>query len=297
MIIPSKLNKGDTVKIVSTARKVSENEIQFATEWLKRLGFRVKLGKTIGLEHHQFAGTDQQRTKDFQEAIDSPEINAIWCARGGYGTIRIIDLLDFSKFKKNPKWIIGYSDITVLHSHLHNLNIATIHAPMAFDIGDASAEARQSLQNLLSGKSNTYNFKSDPLNKTGNAEGVAIGGNLSVLYSMCGSKSAIDTTGKILFLEDLDEYLYHIDRMFQNLDRNGILKDLAALVIGGMTKMHDNSTPFGYSVYEILLNSTKSNNYPVIFNAPFGHITDNRSVILGKKISLKADINNVTLEQ
>ena len=295
MIIPPPLTKGSTVAITATARKITHSEIQFAIHWLTDLGYKVVLGKTIGMEAHQFAGTDSNRAADFQSLLDNPTVKAIWCARGGYGTVRMVDLVDFSSLTKQPKWIIGYSDITVLHSHIHNLGIASIHAPMPIDIKSASAEAKQSLFKALNGSDYTLKFPSDSDNKKGEAKGQAVGGNLSVLYSLCGSESAIKTKGKILFLEDLDEYYYHMDRMLQNLKRNGVFKNLAGLVIGGMNSMHDNAIPFGYSIKEMILNITDNYSYPVAFNAPLGHIKDNRAVIFGKEISLKSTESSVVI--
>lgn len=291
------LKKGDTIAILSTARKVNLPEIEFGVEWLESLGFKVVLGKTIGAAHHQFAGTDNFRATDLQAMLDDTSVDAIWCARGGYGTVRIIDKLDFTHFRKRPKWIIGYSDITVLHSHLNTLGIPSIHAAMAFDIYKSTALAQLSLQNALTGITNTIHFPSVSENITGTATGEAIGGNLSILYSLCGSPSAIDTTGKILFLEDLDEYLYHIDRMLYNLDRNGLFQNLAGLVIGGMTNMHDNQVPFGMAVSQMIVALTAKYNFPVAFQAPFGHQTDNRAIIFGKKITLTVNSLEVKIVQ
>jgi len=295
MIFPKPLQKNDTIAIVSTARKATPEDLKFGINWIKNLGFKVVLGKTIGLEYHQFAGTDKERADDLQQMINNPDIKAIWYARGGYGTVRIIDFLDFSALKKHPKWIIGYSDITVLHSHLHNLGYPTIHAPLAFDIKQTTPEAQLSLVNILQNKKSISVFNSSSKNKIGNTSGIAIGGNLSILYSLCGSKSAIDTTNKILFLEDLDEYLYHVDRMLQNLDRNGIFKNLKGLVIGGMNSMHDNTVPFGVTVHEMILEITSKYNYPVVFNAPLGHIADNRAIIFGKEIHVEVGRKKTTI--
>lgn len=291
------LQNGDTIAIISTARKISVQEIEFGVNWLKDLGFNVVLGKTIGAEHHQFAGTDALRTNDLQSMILDPKVKAIWCARGGYGTVRIIDNVDFSPLKTHPKWVIGYSDITVLHSHLHKYGLSTVHAPMAFDIKKASKKAQKRLNDILLGKSTPISFPSTQKNVEGEAKGVAVGGNLSILYSLCGSKSAIDTKGKILFLEDLDEYLYHIDRMLQNLDRNSIFANLKGLVIGGMNGMHDNTIPFGITVEAMILKITSKYNYPVVFQAPFGHVADNRPIIFGKELCLKVSKSTVTIIQ
>ena len=213
MIQPSYLQKNDTVAIVSTARKISLEQIQPAIDLLKNWGLKVVVGKTIGFEENQFAGNDQQRTQDFQHLLNNPQIKAIWCARGGYGTVRIIDALDFTKFKKAPKWIIGYSDITVLHSHVHNLGIETLHATMPLNVSKSTEESLFSLKKSLFGECLIYEINSSKKNKTGVASGELLGGNLSILYSLLGSESSINTDGKILFIEDLDEYLYHIDRI------------------------------------------------------------------------------------
>ena len=286
MIRPNYLQKGDTVAIVSTARKVFEKELIPALSILKNWKLNVVLGTSIEAEEHQFAGNDKLRASDFQEMLDNPKIKAIWCARGGYGTIRMIDLLDFSNFKNNPKWIIGYSDVTVLHSHLHQLGFETLHAQMPVSIETKTAACVQSLKSSLFGKNTNITIPYEVSNVMGNAKGVLVGGNLSMLYSLCGSSSSISTKGKILFIEDLDEYLYHIDRMLQNLKRNGMLDQLEGLIIGGMTKMNDNDIPFGQSAEEIILSICDDYNYPIVFNFPAGHIKDNRALILGRNAEL-----------
>ncbi len=286
MIRPNYLQKGDVVAIVSTARKVSKKELIPALAILKNWKLNVVIGTSIEAEEHQFAGNDNLRATDFQEMLDNPKIKAIWCARGGYGTIRMIDLLDFSNFKNNPKWIIGYSDVTVLHSHLHQLGFETLHAQMPVSIETKTAACVQSLKNSLFGNNTNITIPSEVSNVTGNAKGVLVGGNLSILYSLCGSSSSISTKGKILFIEDLDEYLYHIDRMLQNLKRNGMLDQLEGLIIGGMTQMHDNDISFGQSTEEIVLSICDDYNYPIVFNFPAGHIKDNRALILGRKAEL-----------
>ena len=286
MIRPNYLQKGDTVAIVSTARKVSKKELIPALAILKNWKLNVVIGNSIEAEEHQFAGNDKLRASDFQEMLDNPKIKAIWCARGGYGSVRMVDLLDFSNFKNNPKWIIGYSDVTVLHSHLHQLGFETLHAQMPVSIETKTAACVQSLKNSLFGNNTTITIPSEVSNITGNAKGVLVGGNLSMLYSVCGSSSSISTKGKILFIEDLDEYLYHIDRMLQNLKRNGMLDQLQGLIIGGMTQIHDNDISFGQSTEEIILSICNDYNYPIVFNFPAGHIDDNRALILGRKAEL-----------
>lgn len=287
MITPPFLEKSDKIAIVSTARKVSREELEFAVNLVKSWGLEALIGKTIGAEQDQFAGNDALRTEDFQQMLDHPEIKAIWCARGGYGTVRIIDNLDFTQFKKHPKWIIGYSDVTVLHSHLNILGFQTLHAPLAFDIAHQNLEVQQNLQDILFGKNTWYKIPSHIKNRPGTAEGELIGGNLSILYSLCGSASAVETKDKILFIEDLDEYLYHIDRMLQNLKRNGVFKHLAGMIVGGMTKMHDNTIPFGKTVIEIIEEVVAEYHFPVCYHFPAGHTPENNPLVFGKKIKLE----------
>ena len=296
MITPNTLKKGDTVGIVSTARKISKEELNPALQLLDSWGLKAVLGKTIGAEENQFAGSDDLRATDFQQMLDDPKIKAIWCARGGYGTVRIIDKLDFSSFKKNPKWIVGYSDVTVLHSHIHNLGVETLHGQMCLEIENKTTETAESIRKVLFGED--YNIEIENTNSQDSLrilKGELIGGNLSVLYSLCGSASEMDTNGKILFIEDLDEMLYHIDRMMMNLKRSDYLKNLKALIIGGMTEMKDNKVYFGKTAEEIILGLVKEYGYPVILNFPAGHIKDNRALILGRKVELKISENKITL--
>ena len=290
MISPKLLKSGDTVAIVSTARKVSKKELVHAIEIMKSWGLKVILGKSIEAEDNQFAGNDSLRKSDFQEALDNPQVKAIWCAKGGYGTVRIIDQLDFTEFNKHPKWIIGYSDITVLHSHIHNLGIETLHAQMPVGIETKTEASRASIKKVLFEKEYTIAIPSEKINRIGKATGELVGGNLSILYSLCGSPSAINTDGKILFIEDLDEYLYHIDRMLQNLKRNGMFKNLKGLIVGGMTEMNDNDIPFGKTVYEMILEICEGYDFPIVFNFLAGHIEDNRALIMGREVIL--EVNN-----
>ncbi len=288
MIAPAYLKKGDTIAIVATARKNIDDNLKPAISWLKSWGLEVVIGNTIGLDKNQLAGTDEQRAADFQSQLDNPNIKAIWCVRGGYGTVRMVDLLDFTKFKQSPKWIIGFSDVTVLHSHLNTMGYQSIHGIMPVS-SKATEEAKESLRKSLFGESLQYTVPCDQMNKLGKASGVLVGGNLSILYSLLGSPSAIDCTDKILFIEDLDEYLYHIDRMMINLKRNGCLESLKGIIVGGMTKMKDNDIPWGKNVLEIIDDVTKTYNIPIIYNFPAGHLADNHALILGRKISLEAN--------
>ena len=296
MIIPPSLQPNDIIGVVSTARKVTEAELAPFLSMLKDWGLQPLLGKTIGAEDHQFAGNDALRTQDFQEMLDNPEVKAIWCARGGYGTVRMVDELDFSSCKHHPKWIIGYSDVTVLHSVLNDLGVASLHAQMGLEIEKKSDAARTSIYDVLFGNNHNIEFSSEEkLNRIGTATGTVVGGNLSVLSSLLGSPSAIETKGKILFLEDVDEYLYHIDRMVQNLKRNGYFSELAGLIIGGMTAMNDNTIPFGQTAEEIIWNAVKEYNYPVCFTIPAGHIKDNRALIIGAEAQLSISEEKVCL--
>ena len=213
--MPQTLKPNDKVAIIATARKANREDLKPAIELLEKWGLQPVIGSNIGLEKHQFAGSDKQRAKDLQQQLNDPEIKAIWCAKGGYGTVRILDLLDFSAFKKNPKWIIGYSDVTALHSHINNFSIASLHAQMCLGVETKSEASRETLKKILFGEELDYQFPCSKLNKSGTAEGELVGGNLSVLYSLCGSNSFINTKGQILFLEDLDEYLFYQSLLFQ----------------------------------------------------------------------------------
>ena len=297
MITPPYLQKGDTIAIVATARKNIDDNLKPAIEWLKNWGLNVKIGSTIGLDQNQLAGTDEQRAADFQAQMDNPNIKAIWCVRGGYGTVRMIDLLDFSKFKQNPKWVIGFSDVTVLHNHLNTMGFKSIHAIMPVS-AKASEQAKETLRKALFGEKLDYEIDTHNLNRFGTASGEIVGGNLSILYSLLGSKSAINCDNKILFIEDLDEYLYHIDRMMMNLKRCGCLEKLKGIIVGGMVKMKDNDIPWGKNELEIIQDVTKNLNIPVIYNFPAGHIQDNRALILGAKITMesKQECSTVTFE-
>lgn len=287
MRIPAYLQIGDKIGFVASARKIKSSEIAKATECFINWGLEVILGDHIFKENNQFAGTDEERASDLQKMLDNPEIKAIVFARGGYGSVRIVDQLKWDKFIKQPKWLVGFSDITVLHSHIHqNFGIETIHAIMPLNFGTASKEAISSLRIALFGESLNYKIDSHELNRKGKANAQIIGGNLSILHNLSASISDIDTYNKILFIEDLDEYYYHIDRMMQNLKRSGKLDKLAGLIIGGMTEMNDNPVPFGMNAYEIIYDNVKEYTYPVCFNFPAGHFADNRCLIMGRKVKL-----------
>ncbi len=294
------MKKCDKIAIVATARKVSPEEIQPTVELFRSWGLEVVYDDRLFAADNQFAGSDDLRADVLQHYLDNPDIKAIVCARGGYGTVRIIDRLDFSAFARHPKWIVGYSDVTVLHSHINkNLGISTLHATMPLNI-PANATGKpypstESLKAALFGNLHGYNAlqlhaPSSQLNRPGRCRGQLVGGNLSILYSLCGSASDIDTAGKILFIEDLDEYLYHIDRMMQNLKRTGKLHVLKGLLVGAMSDMHDNAIPFGKTAEEIVVEAVADYDYPVLFCQNFGHVgTENLALPLGVEVELSVD--------
>ena len=290
LIQPPILKKGDKIAIIASARKISMSEVQSAIAILKSWGLEVVLGKNLFNTDNQFSGTDEERAADLQMALDDASVKAVISARGGYGTVRIIDKIDFSKFKKQPKWVIGYSDITVLHSHIHTFGIETLHATMPINF-TKNEEALETLRKNLFGEKLRYELESHPLNRNGFAEAEIVGGNLSLLYALTGSSSDIDTKGKILFIEDLDEYLYHIDRMMMNLKRSGKLNHLGGLVVGGMMDMKDNAIPFGKTAEEIIKDAVKEYDYPVCFNFPAGHIDRNLALVFGRKMKLDVGEN------
>lgn len=298
---PNNLIQGDRVAIVATARKIELSELEGAIKLFESWGLEVVLGETIGKEEDQFAGSDSLRAKDFQRFLDDNTIKAIFCARGGYGSVRIIDKLDFSAFEKNPKWIIGYSDPTVILSHIYfNYNIQTIHGimPLNIDKDNLNSPATESLRECLFNGIIRTEHNASKLNRFGEAEGELLGGNLSVLYSLVGSKSFGETKDKILFIEDLDEYLYHIDRIMQCFKRAGKLSGLRGLIVGAFTDMHDNTIPFGKSAQEIILESVREYDYPIVFDVPSGHIgSDNISRIIGSKTRLISREEEVIIEQ
>jgi muramoyltetrapeptide carboxypeptidase len=294
-INPPYLKKGDKIAITCPAKKLPK-PMDDAVNLLQSWGLEVVLGETVGLSFHQFAGDDEQRAKDMQRFIDDDSIKAIIAARGGYGTIRMIDKVDFGNFARHPKWLVGFSDITILHAHLlSNYNIQTIHGQMPVNIPDASSKSLETLRKALFGEEFRYEFASLDNNQSGEAKGVLIGGNLSLLMAVSGSVSDMDYSGKILFIEDVGEYLYAIDRMIRTLDRAGKLKKLAGLIVGSFTEIKDNDIPFGQTVNQIIMDVVAGYGYPVCFDFPAGHVPDNRSLILGRKIKMKIQDTNVNI--
>ena len=291
---PPYLKTGDTVAIVAPSGilKNRTDEVQQAQALLKRWGLHSVVGKHVFSEADHFAGTDDERCEDLQEALDNPKISAIWCARGGYGTVRILDKLDYSKFKQNPKWLIGYSDITALHNQIHNEGVESLHAIMCVSLPKDESEIEASistLKNTLFGNPLSYTLKGSSYNKTGTTSGQLVGGNLTMLHTMLGSKTSIDTFGKILFIEEIGEYKYHIDRMLQSLKRAGYFDNCKGVIVGDMTKLRTNTTLWGTSVEQLILDALADYDFPIAFNMPAGHEKDNRALILGRTVKLTVD--------
>ncbi len=293
MIIPPFLKPGDRIRIVAPAGKVTKDKLVSGFELLQDEGYEVIIGKHVFDRNFQFAGTDTHRAADLQEAINDPVTKAIICARGGYGTVRIIEKIDFSPLLKNPKWIVGFSDVTVLHSILNKSGIASIHGvmPSFFIENKKPAKSFFSLRELLTSGRSNFNLCAHPLNCSGIAEGELVGGNLSLIYSLQGTPWQLETAGKILFIEDLSEYLYHLDRMMQNLRLTGQLKNLAGLVVGGFTEMKDNDSPFGKTAHEIIQEAVHDYNFPVYYDFPAGHIPKNMSLMFGSNYKLEVSEN------
>ena len=275
------------IAIAAPARKVSREEMEFAIAWLHDNGFESVFDDRLYSVENIAAGSDELRAAIIQEYMDRPDIDAIWMARGGYGSIRIIDKLDFTSFVQHPKPIIGFSDVTVFHGKLSRLGIPSIHASMPHILANKTSEALQSLIDVLTGKPLHYEWPAFHLNKQGEVKGVMVGGNLSVLCGMLGSNSFPETDGKILFIEEVDEYIYHVERMMYGLKRAGKLNHLKALVIGGLTEIHDNPDPFGKTVEQAIFDVVKEYDYPVCFGFPAGHQPDNRAIVLGKEVNLE----------
>lgn len=294
---PAYLKKGDKIAIVSPA-KFLPKDIDFAISLFKQWGLEVVLGESVYAADHQFAGSDELRTKDLQRFLDDSSVKAIIASRGGYGVIRIIDNLDFSLFLENPKWLVGFSDITVLLSHLFGkLNTQSIHAQMPYTFDDATPASLESLKKALFGESLTYHSKNHPLNRPGTVEGLLIGGNLTLLVMVQGSLSEMDYTDKILFIEDVGEREASIDRMMRMLKRSGKLSQLKGLIVGAFNEMDEEKVPFGQSPEEIILKVVEEYDYPVCFEFPVGHIADNQAIILGTTGQLHIDEQQVTLVQ
>jgi muramoyltetrapeptide carboxypeptidase len=294
------IKPGDTLGIVSTASVIESKAVLSAADLLRKMGYNVILGEHVFSKHKRYAGTDCERAKDLQKMLDNPEIKALICSRGGYGTLRTLENISWEYFVKNPKWIIGFSDVTVLHSKLNTLRIASVHGvmPRYFIQNNKVSNSFEYMLEAITGKELNYNFATNINNRYGDAAGELVGGNLSVLYSLRGTSLDIDTHGKILFIEDLNEHLYHLDRIMMNLKTGGKLQGLSALVVGSFNGMKDNNDdPFGKSVEEIIIDAVSGYDYPVVFDFPAGHQSNNFALKLGCKANLIANDKLVTLKQ
>ncbi len=298
---PPYLKKGDTIGIVAPAGFMAFENMQTCLTILEEWGFNVQLGATTqSHSENYFSGTDAERTKDLQGMLDDPNIKAILCARGGYGVSRIVDELNYKYFRKHPKWVIGFSDITVLHAHIFSrFRISSLHAPMAaaFNEGEFTNKYIESLRKALTGEKAKYECGSHMLNRTGRAKGVLVGGNLALLAHLVGSSSDFDTRNKILFIEDIGEYLYNIDRMMLQLKRSGKLDRLAGLIVGGFHDMKDTERPFGRSVNEIISTHLEKYKFPVCFDFPVSHEKENYALKVGQRYQLTVSEANVVLKE
>ena len=300
LIKPEYLKKGDTVAIVAPSGVLKNYNayILKAKELLKSWELEVVIGENVFNDNGHFAGTDNQRSADFQLALDDKSIKAIWCARGGYGAMRVIDNLNFEKYKENPKWIIGYSDITAIHNDLHNNKSESIHGIMCKSLEKIDVDNNESislLKKTLFGEKLSYTIEGNNYNIEGNSNGQLIGGNLTLLHCLLGSESSIDTDGKILFIEDLGEYLYHIDRMLISLKRAGYFDNCKGLIVGDFTDMRKNTTPFGRNLKELILDIVREYDFPVSFGFPAGHGEKNYPMILGREINLEVSKQQSTI--
>jgi muramoyltetrapeptide carboxypeptidase len=289
MITLQPIKPGSTIRIVSPAGKIDKKYVMPAVKWLEEQGYTVKLGEHVFARHYQFAGTDEQRAADVQEALDDSDCDAIICSRGGYGTVRIIERLDFTQFLKKPKWLVGFSDITILHACLNKLRVPTLHGTMPryfLDEEGKPTENLSSLMKLIAGEGIEYRVKATKNDKPGLAKAEIVGGNLSIVSSLHGTIYDIDTDGKILFLEDIDEFLYHTDRMVHQLKLSGKLDNLAGLILGDFTDMKDNESPFGQTVHEIINEAVSEFNYPVCYGFPGGHNKKNLALAFGREWEL-----------
>lgn len=300
MIIPPYLQPGDTIGITCPAGAVLMSEMQHMIQTLEHWGFRVKLGKTVGTQFGKFSATDAERLADVQQMLNDSSIQAILFGRGGYGVVRIIDDVDFTTFMKNPKWLLGYSDITCFHSHVQaQLSVCTIHGHMLGGYQPAQKDvlSTQSIYDALTGKPHAFHIDPHYMNRVGQSSGTLCGGNLALLSDLIGTPSDIDTRGKILLIEDIAEYKYNIDRMMWQLLRAGKLNELAGMLVGGFTDTLDNEIPFGMTAYEIVLEKVKDFTYPVCFNFPVGHQPNNVALKLGITVQLSVTDQAVTLTE
>lgn len=295
LIAPPSLQTGDLVYLCAPAKAIEEHYVVAAEQWLSQIGIRCIRSKHLSGRHHYFSGTELERLADLQEGLDHPEAKAIWCMRGGYGSIQLLDGLQWAQFIREPKWLIGFSDICVLHHKIQSLGFQSIHGTMALNIDKNSDQAKQRLRDLLFGQRKSFEIEAHPLNQIGACTGQLIGGNLSIVYSMLANPDAYDFREAILFIEDLAEHLYHIDRMLHALRRAGALEQINGLIIGGMTDLEDTDVPFGKSLEALILAHFPYRKIPICFDFPVGHIDDNQALALGASAHLEVNAAHVVL--
>lgn len=283
------------IRIVSPAKSIEKRHVLYAQSWLEQKDFDVSIGKNALGEYNYFSGTDEQRLDDFQDAIDS-DVDVILCARGGYGSVRIVDQIDWTNFYKKPKLICGYSDVTVFHNRINKMGFSSIHSTAPLNFEENSAESLDSLINLISGKLNDFKIEHHELNKMGQTEAEVVGGNLAILSTLSGTDDDLNTENKILFIEDIGEAVYSIDRMMWQLKKSGKLAKIKGLIVGGLTAMKDSAVPFGNTAEEVIADAVKSYEYPVCFNFPAGHVNDNRAILFGKlaRLDVQNEFSNFT---
>lgn len=295
LIAPPTLQLGDLIYLCAPAKAIEETYVFAAEQWLKSIGLRATRSKNLNNRHHYFSGTAHERLADLQEGLDHSEAKAIWCVRGGYGTIQILDGLQWAQFIGEPKWVVGFSDICVLHHKIQAMGFQSIHATMALNIEKNTVLAKSSLQHVLFGQKVTYEISANPLNRPGKASATLIGGNLSILFSMLATPERYDFANSILFIEDLAEHLYHIDRMLYTLQKSGVLDQIKGLIVGGFSDLEDTDVPFGKTLEQIILGHFTYNKIPICFDFPAGHIADNQAIILGAAIELEVNGNKCLL--
>jgi muramoyltetrapeptide carboxypeptidase len=285
------------IQIVSPAKSIDAEKIEFAKSWFADASFEVTVGENAAGEFNYFSGTDEERLSDFQKALDEDHEGIIICSRGGYGSVRIVDRISWSQFVRYPKLVCGYSDVTVFHNRMNRMGYPSLHCTAPLNFEENTPEALTSLNTALLGGTNSYDFEGSELNRVGEADAKVVGGNLAILSTLCGTDDDLDTHGKILFIEDVGEAVYAIDRMMWQLEKSGKLKDLKGLMVGGMTEMKDSAVPFGKTVEEVIAESVAEYDFPLCFNFPAGHIKDNRAIIFGKKARLEVSENGAIFTQ
>ena len=295
LVAPPSLQPGDLVYLCAPAKAIEEHYIIEAENWLAQIGLRSMRSPNLTGRHHYFSGTELERLADLQAGLDHPEAKAVWCVRGGYGCIQILDGLQWAQFIREPKWLVGFSDICVLHHKIQSLGFQSIHGTMALNIEKNSAEAKGRLSALLYGGKAAFEFEPKPFNQPGKASGTLIGGNLSIVYSMLATPDRYQFHDAILFIEDLAEHLYHIDRMLHALQKSGALAQINGLIVGGMTDLEDTDVPFGKSIEALILSHFKYRKIPICFDFPAGHIDDNQALALGAMVQLEVNSEQVVL--